>query len=1084
MKKKIFEHRKKQALRLLTVTSIMTSLAALAAMPTGKFLREMPKTTNEEPTNPSYEEMLATFKNPFGKVKTGTYWYWISGNISCEGVKKDLIAMKRAGIDRAFIGDISADNKQGPVKTFSPEWEKVLNTAFKTASEIGVEIGLFNSPGWSQSGGPWVKPEEAMRRFVSSSVVVDGPCNGVTLAQPKFTYAPKEHYRDVLAVAFPLPKGFENKLEAIKPGTTLSQTSRTPVAVEVTSEKPFTAQSVQVKLSSGTFAGIVRVETISENGKLNFINDTRFSRVNHRENVGFEPFAPLIASFNPVTAKKFRISIIPKEKRKATFSSISVHGAPLVAKAYEKSLAKMFESPLPMWHDYLWPKEPANENLTAFDPKKAIVLKNKISPDGKLDWQVPEGRWVIYRFGVAPTGAKNAPANKEATGYEVDKMSERHINTHIEKYIAKILNRTEPKDRKAIKLTVLDSYEMGGQNYTDDFAKRFEKSFGYNPEPFLPAIFGMSTSSRDDSDRFLWDLRRFIADEVSYSYVGGLRKAANKYGLTTWLECYGHWGFPGEFLQYGGQSDAIGGEFWSSGSLGNIENRAASSCGHIYGKREIWAESNTCGGGAFSRGPKDLKSRTDRFFADGINATILHLYIQQADDRVPGRIAWFGNEFNRHNTWFEHFDLFTGYLKRTGFMLQQGLNVADFAYFIGEDAPKMTGTASPFVPRGSQYDYINAEVLRETAGVDANGKIVLPHGTSYEVLILPPLETMRPEILERIEKLVNAGAFVIGPKPKRSPSLANQPQSDMRVKEIANRLWGNVDGKKVKFAKRGKGIIATGLSTQEALKMRGKETDVMYNGKHHLIYSHRTMKDGDIYFVAVFGGKSADVDVSFRTAGRIPEIWDAATGETRPAERWFAKDGRTTVNLSLAEHGSVFVVFKKNTNGKTSSEKIAKKISEEEINSWTMTFQSDAIHRGPDTPIFTEKLYDLSKSSDARIKFYSGRITYNAKFFWDGKSSRAVLDLGDVAETAKVKINGKYAGGVCFRPYRLDVTDYLRKGENNLEIEVCNLWINRLVGDISNPNRPTWTNLPCVSKKTGLVKSGLIGPVKLKKETK
>ena len=1048
-------------------------------LPTGSFSHDMPAETGEAPLSPSRSELEAVFRDPFGKVQTGVYWYWLSGNVSSDGVRRDLEAMKRAGIDRAYIGDIGAGgNKQGPVKTFSPEWEKALGAAFETASALGIEIGLFNSPGWSQSGGPWVTADQAMRRFVSSVAVVEGPANGVKLPRPKFDYAPPSDAREYAVVAYPVPDGFQSKIEVFDKSDSLKQKKGKPLAVELAAAGgPILAQSAQLDFSDGQIAGSLRVEA-RKDGKWKNVCNMDFSRIRHDANGGFEPHAPVVAAFAPVAAEKFRVTVTPKDKKyESRFARIAICGAPLVSKAAEKHLGKMFERPLPLWGEYLWPDDPAEKPGSAFDPAKAVVLRGKVAPDGTLDWSVPPGTWAIYRFCTAPTGTKNGPANPEATGYEADKMSEKNIARHVDEYLGKIVSRIPPEHRKAVRHCVLDSYEQGGQNYTDDFAAKFKASFGYDPKPYLPVLAGMPAGSRDDSNRFLWDLRRFVADEVAYSYVGGLRRAAGGLGMKTWLECYGHWGFPGEFLQYGGQSDAIGGEFWSEGSLGDIENRAASSCGHIYGKRQIWSESNTCGGGAFERGPMNLKSRTDRFFADGINATILHLYTHQPDERAPGFIAWFGNEFNRHNSWFDHFDLFTGYLKRTGYMLQQGLNVADVAYFIGEDAPKMTGAATPGVPRGSQYDYINAEVLRETAGVDGKGRIVLPHGTSYEVLILPPLKTMRPELLEKIERMVEAGAFVMGPKPERSPSLAGQPAADRRVKEIADRLWGEVDGKRVKFAKRGRGTIAWGLSLDEVFAMRGIETDIAHDGRHHLIHAHRKTSDKDIYFVACFGGKPAPgAKVSFRVAGRIPEIWDPATGEIREAEEWTAKGNRTEVTFSLAPHGSVFVVFAKEANGMTGAKRGGTPSRTALAGPWTLSFESDPLHRGPAKPVETASLFDLSQSADPAIKHYSGKVVYKTKFSCPAKFSRAVLDLGNVAVTAKVKVNGEYAGGVCFAPWRLDVTRFAKAGVNELEVEVCNLWVNRLIGDAKLPNRPTWTSIPCCTKSK-LKPSGLLGPV-------
>ena len=761
----------------------------------------------------------------------------------------------------------------------------------------------------------------------------------------------------------------------------------------------------------------------------------------------------------------------------------------------EKSLAKMHETALPMWKDYKWPVEAECADGTALDPMKAIVLHGKVSPNGDLNWKVPDGKWIIYRFGVAPTGAKNNPANPGASGYETDKMSLGHIASHFDAFIGKMLDETPERYRKAIKYAVMDSYEVGGQNFTDGFCEKFSSSFGYDPTVFLPALLGMAVSSRMDSDRFLWDLRRFVADEVAYSFVGGLRKASSKRGLGVWLENYGHWGFPGEFLQYGGQSDEVSGEFWCEGELGTIENRAASSCAHTYGKRLVWAESNTCVFRPLQRGPMDLKQRTDRFFTEGINATILHFYAHQPDDRKPGVFEGFGNEFHRNNTWFEHLDVFTGYLKRCGWMLRQGLNVADIAYFIGEDAPCMTGAADPAPPPGRQFDFINAEVLIETASVDEKGRIVLPHGTAYEVLVLPKLETMRPKMIECIERLVNAGAFVIGPKPKRSPSLAGQPQSDAKVKEIADRLWGadecKVESVKCKVRKYGKGVIASDISLEEALKMRGSEPDALFNfSTGSIAYAHRTMPNAEIYFVSNQSGEEMpSIDVSFRVAGRTPELWDAATGIRRVADAWREDGKRSAVTLSLAKHESVFVVFPKEEgnggrgtgNGFNPVNPVNPVKDSLVPGPWTVSFESDALHRGPKEPIVMDKLIDLSTSPDPAIKFYSGRITYKTKFAVP-RSPLPVplfLSLGSVSVTAKVRVNGKYAGGVCFAPYRLDIAPFVKEGENELEIEVCNLWVNRLVGDEGLENRPTWASCKYWESPPPLPKSGLIGPVSI-----
>ena len=1055
------------------------AVAACALVPVAQaFTHGMPPTTNETPTNPGRDEMAAAFADPFGLIRTGCYWYWLSGHISCEGVSRDLEAMKRAGIDRAYIGDVNEPGTElGPVKTLSPEWEKVMATAIAKASELSIELGLFNCPGWSQSGGPWVKHDRAMRRLACGETAVTGPRKGpLALSVPALGGRPANEWQDVAVIAYPTPPDTTGRLEK---GGPFKADADGALAVELESDGPFTAQSVRLVPCGGSFRGTVTVEADAGNGFAK-VAAFDYSRVNGGLTVGFLPLAPVIGTFEPATARRFRVTAAGHKN--AAFASVSLESAPGVAKAFEKSFAKMYESDQPGWHDYQWPQEAGERPGSALDPAKAVVLTDRLGADGRLDWDVPEGNWTVFRVVMTPTGVVNGPANPEATGYEVDKMSRAHIAGHFDDYLGKILARTPPEQRKAITHAIMDSYEMGGQNATDGLAEKFRASFGYDPTPYFPACYGVAVGSRADSDRFLWDLRRFVADEVAYSYVGGLREASRRHGLRTWLECYGHWGFPGEFLQYGGQSDEIAGEYWSEGSLGDIENRAASSCGHTYGKQLVWSESNTCGGRAFQRGPMDLKSRTDKFFAEGINATILHLYIEQSDERAPGRIAWFGNEFHRHNTWFAHFDLFTGYLKRCGYLLRQGLNVADIAYFIGEDAPKMTGITDPAPPPGRQFDYINAEVLCETADVDASGRIVLPHGTAYEVLVLPPLETMRPRMVECLERLVSAGAFVLGPKPSRSPSLAGQPASDARVREIANRLWGEVDGKSVKVARRGKGTVAWGLSLEECLKMRGSAADIAHDGAHPLSFSHRTLPNAEIYFITALDGKAVPAtEISFRTAGRVPEIWDAATGAIRPAASWRAEGGRTAVTLSLAERESAFVVFAKDAGGVTrgAHRPACETLAVE--GPWTLEFLSDALHRGPKGEVGAERLFDLSTSDNPAIRYYSGTIGYRTKFRCRGVKAggRVTLDLGDVAVTAKVRVNGRAAGGVCFAPYRLDVTGLVREGENELEIEVCDLWVNRLIGDEGQPDRPTWTSLPLKLQGAKPVKSGLVGPVRI-----
>jgi hypothetical protein len=804
------------------------------------------------------------------------------------------------------------------------------------------------------------------------------------------------------------------------------------------------------------------------------------NRSNLALNVGFYPLSPVSVSFPEVKAAEYRL-VFSKADGGSNIS-ITLTQAPVVERYAEKTLAKMFQSPLPYWHEYMWDAQSADASLS-IDPKQVIDISKNLSADGTLTWDVPEGEWLIMRTGMTPTGTTNAPAAPNATGLEVDKMSKEHVAAHFDAYLGELLRRIPEADRKSFKEIVQDSYEMGGQNFTDGMIDEFKQRYGYDPVPYLPAIQGYSIGSPDLSERFLWDLRRMIADKVAYDYVGGLREVGRQHGLTTWLECYGHWGFPGEFLQYGGQSDGIGGEFWTDGDLGNIECRAASSCAHIYGKTTVSAESFTSGAD-INRYPARLKRRGDWSLTEGINSAILHVSIEQPyDDIYPGIDAWFGTEFNRKNTWFSQIDLFTKYLRRCNFMLQQGLNVADVAYFIGEDAPKMTGIMEPKLPQGYSFDYINSEVIIRDLTVK-NGLLTLPHGTSYKILVLPPQETIRPELLQKIEQLAAAGAVILGPKPNRSPSLTDYPEADKKVQELAGKIWGEQPAKQRVY---GEGKILTETTLEEAFALLNLPPDCRLEAKDPVLYVHRTLGDGEIYFITNQSDKTVQINPEFRVQGLKPELWDAVSGSMRPLPAFGQKGDITAIPIQLEAYESAFVVFR--AKGKTSASGLEanypKPVLLTDVSSpWTVQFESDKIKRGPAEPVIFTELQDWSKNDDERIRYFSGTAVYKTQVAIDQipGGNNIFLDLGKVTAMAKVKVNGKYVGGVWTPPYRLDITKYVNAGNNAVEVEVVNTWTNRLTGDArlpeserfvksygggnANPDRP-------------LSESGLLGPVKI-----
>ena len=1049
-------------------------------------------------TKPKLTQIESGFKNIPDSVQTSVYWYWISDNISKEGVVKDLKAMKRVGINRAFIGNIGlGDTPYGKVKLFSEEWWDIIHTALKTATELNIEIGIFNSPGWSQSGGPWVKNEQSMRFLNSSEIEVTGPMQFNSKLP-----APNVDFQLVNVIAYKMPAESGKAYLSLNPKITSDpqieniasicdgdlkteipiQRSKT-LTVDFETSQVATVRTLIINASEKRTNAHGEL-LVKDGNKFRSLKSFEINRSNPSINVGFDPYAPIVISIPETKSKLFRL-VISDVSAAGGIAEVELSPIPKMERFPEKSLAKMFQTPLPYWKDYLWPIQPEviNKSLV-IDPKSVQDITKNLTADGTIKWSVPAGKWKIMQTGMTTTGSKNGPASPEGTGLETDKMSKKHIAAHFDAYLGEIMRRIPAADRKTWKVVVEDSYETGGQNWTDGLLEEFTAKYGYSPVPFLPVLKGNVVGSRDRSDRFLWDLRRMVADKVSYDYVAGLREVSHKHGLTTWLENYGHWGFPGEFLQYGGQSDEVAGEFWSEGELGNIENRAASSCAHIYGKTKVSAESFTCGGRAYSRYPAAMKQRGDRFFTEGINNTLLHVYIEQPDERIPGVNAGFGNEFNRHNTWFNYMDLFTQYLKRTNFMLQQGNYVADVAYFIGEDAPKMTGICDPALPQGYSFDYINGEVIQNRVSVK-DGKLVLPDGMTYRILVLPKLETMRPELLKKIKELVLQGAVVLGPAPKYSPSMKGFPQADQQVQKLSTDLWGKVDGMKVKSAKVGKGMILSGMDMQEALDLIGVVPDCKMDKDDPSLFIHRTVADGEIYFISNQSDKTISINPQFRITGKSPELWDATGGTGRDLQAYRPSGSITTVPLKLEAYESQFIIFRKKAGNSTSFDLSANfpegKILAELNGGWTVSF--DHSKRGPAQPVKFKSLTDWTLSDNDSIKFYSGTAVYkiSVKLPDFNAAKKIMLNLGRLTAMAKVKVNGKYVGGVWTAPWQLDIASALQSGDNQVEVEVVNNWMNRLIGDQKMPvdERPTWSPVIPYNANSALQPSGLFGPVKI-----
>lgn len=1049
----------------------------------------------------SDDNLTVRFVRPPDDAKPWIYWYWINNHVSREGITRDLQSLANLGVGAVFLGNIYLDNVpvDGDVAMLSDEWRELTEFAIREGDRIGIDIGLFNSPGWSQSGGPWNDESNSMRYLKTFETDVSGGKN--IRMQLKTADA---YFEDICLLAFPSKsntiKNANIGITSNRPladlqhlidndtSTIVTFSSSNTVEINLDAQTIQNVRSLMITPSRSSFEMDVKFSA-KENGRWKEVRSFRFDRRNAMDQLGFEDYPPVIVSFPKVEASVFRLTFENiKPARQNEFiglSEITLSSLPQVEYFIEKQLAKMHQTPLPLDDAYRWPIQPEPDLKALCLPVDDIVdITDKLREDGLLEWQAPEGLWTILRVGMTTTGIKNAPASPEAKGLEIDKLNKDALQQHFDGFIGKILGSMPAEERRAFKYVVADSYETGSQNWTDGFDLSFRESFGYDPVPFLPVLTGRVVNSIDESNRFLWDLRRLVADRVAYEYVGGLRELCNKHGLKLWLENYGHWGFPSEFLMYGGQSDMVGGEFWAEGDLGSIEVRAAASAAHTYRKRKVSAESYTAGGSPFLRHPGTFKKRGDWSFTEGVNHVVLSVYNHQPYDSMPGINAWFGSELNRSNTWFDHAKSWIDYQRRCQVMLQEGLYVADIAYFIGEDAPKMTGVTNPPVPKGYSFDYINAEVIKEKLEVK-DGKLVLPDGMSYKILILPDQETMRPELLESIKALVADGAVIMGSRPNRSPSLRNYPNDDKRVKSIAQELWGSRPGTQTN--NNGKGKILPYSDVGEALKSLGYGPDFYVPGDLPLRWIHRSLAHGDIFFLSNQSDDKITFNGSFRVADKRPELWDALTGKIRPLPVFTQSDGYTVVPLQLEPAGSAFIVFNDEENGNPTPPARTQNFrtfhEHQKIEgAWEVQFEN--AYLGINKTIRMNDLMDWTGLKDDELKHFSGTATYRNHFALENHnlSEKIYLDIGKANVIANVKVNGKYVGGLWTSPWRIDVTSYVQSGKNTIEIAVTNLWVNQLIADSdrTEPDKKTWTLMESpYTKESPLQPSGLVGPVRL-----
>lgn len=1077
------------------------------------------------------------FVNPPDSAKPRVWWHWMNGNITKEGIKADLEWMHRVGIGGFQNFDAALLTPQIVAKRLvymTPEWKDAFRFTTRLADSLGLEMAIAGSPGWSESGGPWVKPEEAMKKLVWSETRLEGgkafigilpkppsttgPIQNLEMEQgfPLTGGAPApplQYYKDVAVVAFRIPEN-DITMEELKPVISssggkfdlkmlsdgdISTTSVLPPTkigdrawILFDFQKPESIQSITLVggVSSGMFGGIGdpddKTLESSEDGKT-------FTKITGIPN---NRIGEVTLTFAPVTARYFRVTFktlspitniagfnLGDSTPKGTkIAELVLHKAARVNRSEEKAAFGVAT-------DLAAALTPSVTQKDAIDKSGILDLTPKMKPDGSLDWTPSSGKWAVLRVGFSLTGHKNGPASPEATGLEVDKLSAANVRSYFTNYLDQYKDATGGlMGKKGLKYMITDSWEAGTQNWTDNMTEDFKKDRGYDIIPWLPAIAGYIVESAEASDKFLWDFRRTIADLTAVNHYDQLTQILKERGMGRYTESHeDRRAFIGDGMEVKKNAAIPMSATWTpTGNETDVRTgfkadvRESASVAHIYGQNLVAAESMTAIGTAWAWSPESLKPTADMELASGLNRFVIHCSVHQpVNDKIPGLgLGPFGQWFTRHETWAENALPWTTYLARNCYMLQQGKFVADILYYYGEDnnITSLFGEKLPDIPKGYNFDFVNADALTHVINVN-NGIITTPGGTSYNLLVLDAnSRQMSLPVLKKLKDLLNAGLIIAGEKPLMTPSLSDDPAA---WKSIADELWANEKGVNVI----GKGKVFAGQTLKDVFNTLKIAPDFSYAGPQNvnLLYVHRKMDNIDLYWINNREKSVEDIEATFRVTGREAEIWHPETGAIeRPSYR--TESGKTTVSLHLQPSDAVFVVFRNKT---SKSSFTAPKLTESSLakieGPWTVKFQ---LKRGAPEQIVLSSLTPWNENSDKGVKYFSGTGNYSTTFKassdWLKQGNKLCLDLGSVKNLAEVIVNGKSLGIVWKTPFRVDISSAIKEGDNKLEIKVTNLWVNRLIGDMQpGATKLTYTTMPFYQANSPLQPSGLLGPVQL-----
>ncbi len=915
------------------------------------------KWTNFDPELAESRPLYSDFLNPPHSARPQTWWHVMYGNISREGIEKDLREMADKGYGGAILFSVNVSAPKGPVRFASPEWYEMFSHAVKTARECGIELGVQNCDGFSEAGGPWVGLEDSMKLLACSKIHAKGKGAIQNLRLPK-PHAKMDFYKDIAVVAYPARRPLKapmlETLESVRPANAETLFDKNGDAAKafdgefetslrvLPNSKKMDMFDMQTKLASVEEYGVllsfkrpyeaggiylnlgwewilpydVVLESSNDGKNFEKVADIEFS-----SGEAWLPFAPRKAKFwrlmrvMPKDAKgKNPNELVIREVELAPASRELANGSYINGQRAKSLMDAFANRALP----------PDTETDTTPDgmrikASEVLVFKNALDSRGNFKWRVPPGEWRIVHVGYTTSGKMNHPCTPEGRGLEIDKMSAAAYKRHFEHYMQKMIGAAGEPRGDVLKYVQIDSWECGNQNWTQALDEKFFEKNGYSYFSYFPALLGETVGSASESERFFADLRRTTASLVASNFYGQIGKSGGGSGIRSIIEPNGdafssdkyslfkHADIPQDEIWQGYRNPAR--DFYTNDTL---KKRGifgyAQSVGHFYGKKFIGCESLTQRNGNWAETPRQLKGTIDLIFMQGFNLIQLHCWPHQPDDSVPGwGMGPWGTPISRKQTWWPMSKPFFSYIARMQYMLQQGRAGSRILVLATDGVPE-SGLTN--LPDNFEADSIDGEGVRRHLKLE-NGKFVSPGKMEYELLAVSPVQFFSVETLRALKKYVEEGGSICGHKKERYATLVGGRKAREEWSRLNSELFGAGGAQAV--AQIGKGKVFRNYQANDAARLMGMRASVEFEGngaKENIRWLRRVSGKDQWFWILNGSGKPAAFVAKFAVSGMNAEIWCPESGERICAVAAAESDGRTLLPLSLPSQTGVFVVFK------------------------------------------------------------------------------------------------------------------------------------------------------------------------------